>query len=461
MKRFHAVVVLCWTALGCTAAPPSSGAEPGEELSGGDTTVFDTTRNAFSFSARNLVGERRDPFFIGNAVFNRSWVTAPASVEGFDGLGPVYNAVSCSACHFKDGRGRPPAPGEPIISLLFRLSVPGSGETGEPLPEPAYGGQLNPYGVLGVPGEAMPVIEYEELPGTYDDGEPFSLRRPRYRFEQLAHGPLAPETMVSPRVAPAMIGLGLLESVPEEVILQRADPDDADGDGISGRPNYVWTVRTQRRSLGRFGWKANQPTVEQQVAGAYLGDLGITSPLFPTEGCTASQPECANAPSGGSPELDEDKLREVAFYSQLLAVPGRRDWEEPTVLRGKSLFGAAGCASCHTPQLTTGNRPEFPELSDQVIRPYTDLLLHDMGEELADNRPDFDANGKEWRTAPLWGVGLVQTVNRHTEFLHDGRARNLAEAVLWHGGEAAASRDAFKAMPKADREALLAFLESL
>jgi CxxC motif-containing protein (DUF1111 family) len=436
------------------------GAEPGEELSGGSSTVFDQSRDAFSFASPALKDERRDGFFVGNATFNRNWVTAPASAVGVDGLGPTFNATSCSACHLKDGRGHPPLAGEPTLSLLARLSIPGTGAHGGPVPEPTYGGQLQNAAILGVPTEGTVRIDYDELVGSYGDGTAYSLRRPRVAFDSLAFGPMAADVMISARVAPANFGLGLLEAIPEADILARADPDDADGDGISGRPNQVWDQTRGSVALGRFGWKANQPSIRQQVAGAFQGDIGITSPVFPDENCPAPQTDCAAAPSGGAPEIDEPKLVDVVFYGQTLAVPGRRDVGDATVLLGKALFAELRCASCHVPRFVTGPH-EVPELVGQTIYPYTDLLLHDLGDGLADGRPDYLATGREWRTAPLWGIGLVPIVNQHSLYLHDGRARGLAEAILWHGGEAEASKEAFRNLPADDRAALLRFLESL
>ncbi len=449
--------------LGALAAcGEGSSYEPGEELAGGDTTVFDRGRNAYALAARNLKGERRDRFFVGNALFNRNWVTAPASTTGIDGLGPTFNASSCSSCHFKDGRGAPPAaPGEPFLGLLLRLSIPGQDAHGGPLDEPAYGGQLNHRAILGVPAEGNATVAYEEIPGAYADGTPYSLRRPTYRLDGLAFGPIDPGVLISPRTAPFMIGLGLLEAVDEAAILALADEHDADGDGISGRPNEVWDPKHQRTRLGRFGWKANQAGLEQQNAGAFLGDLGITSPLHPAESCPPAQTACAAAPTGGAPELDQEKLDEVTYYSRLLAVPARRDYEAPEVLRGKALFRDAGCAACHVPELHTASLDGFPELEGQTIRPFTDLLLHDLGDGLADGRPDFLADGREWRTPPLWGLGLVGVVNDHTLLLHDGRARGFAEAILWHGGEAEPAREAFRTLDAGDRAALIRFLESL
>jgi len=442
-------------------APPLA-LPPEDPRSGGDTTVYDLTRQAYAQPAANLSGDRRDTFFIGNAIFNRGWVTAPASVADFDGLGPLFNASNCSGCHFKDGRGRPPlTEREQFLSMLVRLSVPGRGEHGEPVPDPGYGDQLQNDAVFGMAPEGRPRVTYVEEPGTFADGAPYSLRRPLYTIEQLGYGPLAPNVMLSPRVAPAVFGLGLLEAIPEQTIVSRADPDDADGDGISGRPNRVWDVARRATVLGRFGWKANQPDIEQQNEGAFLGDMGITSARFPAEVCTPAQAACSAAATGPTPQLRESLATDVLFYMKTLGVPGRRRVEEPGVRRGARLFAAARCTSCHVPETRTGVAEGFPELSLQVIRPYSDLLLHDMGEPLADGRPDFEATGSEWRTPPLWGIGLVHTVNQHTLLLHDGRARNLTEAILWHGGEAARAREAFRAMPAADRGDLVRFLESL
>ena len=269
------------------------------------------------------------------------------------------------------------------------------------------------------------------------------------------------DVMMSPRIAPHMVGLGLLEALAEDTILSAADPDDADEDGISGRPNWVFDVRLGDLALGRFGWKANQPSVEQQNAGAFLGDLGITSELFGNESCTSVQTDCASSASGGTPELDESKLHNIAFYARTLAVPARRGVGDPEVLAGRELFHEAGCAGCHVPSMKTGELDGHPELEHQVIWPYSDLLLHDMGAELEDRRPDFEASGAEWRTPPLWGIGLVESVNKHTYFLHVGRARGFAEAILWHGGEAEDAREAYRTMNKDERAALLRFLESL
>jgi CxxC motif-containing protein (DUF1111 family) len=452
------LVVAC----GDTGASPSpSGAEPGEELPGGATTnVFLFGSNAFSAQAANITPENEGFFFAGNGLFNQPWVQAPSSTEGRDGLGPLFNARSCDACHFRDGRGRPPLePGEDFIGLLVRLSVPGAGPHGEPLPEPIYGGQAQPFAIAGVPPELTPRLATTESTGTYVDGETYSLAVPLYSMENPAYGAPAGDMMLSPRVAPAMTGLGLLEAIPLARLTELADPDDADGDGISGRINEIWTGT--ETLPGRFGWKAEKPTVRAQSAGAFAGDIGMTSSLVPADDCTASETECLAAPNGGEPEVSEVILDRVATYSSLLAPPMRASHADPEVLRGKELFAALGCGSCHTPTHDTDPDAALPEVRAQRIRPYTDLLLHDMGEALADNRPTYGASGTEWRTPPLWGLRFYRVVNSHDRLLHDGRARGVAEAILWHGGEAEAAREAFRGATASERAALVTFIESL
>ncbi len=446
---------------GSSGSENSSGPPP-EAYSGGDTTIFDDTAKAFSLGLPNLSLERRRSFATGNSFFERTWVVAPASAVSSDGLGPVFNAISCSSCHTDDGRGRPPlADGEPFEGLLVRLSIPGTGPHGEPVPDPAYGGQFNHQSIPGVDGEGEITITYTEAPGTYPDGDPYSLRVPEYEFADLNFGSIDDDIMISPRVGPSVFGLGLIAAIDTGTLEDLADPDDTNGDGISGRPNYVWDALAGETRIGRFGWKANVATLEEQSSGAFLGDIGITSPLFPVQNCTAAQTACGAAPNGGTPEIDQEKIDFITFYMHTLAVPGTRDWDDPDVIDGRRLFDSVRCSRCHLPVIETGTHPDFPELSNQTIRPFTDLLLHDMGPDLADGRPDFLATGSEWRTPPLWGIGLQETVNGHTFLLHDGRARNLEEAILWHGGEAAQSRDLFKNLSRTDRAKLVRFLESL
>ncbi len=456
--------------------------EPGEDRPGGAATSRKTAldRNAFSHASGNMSFQRELDFKVGNGVFRKKWVSAPASTKSSDGLGPLYNARSCQLCHIKDGRGHPPEanwPDDNAVSMFLRLSVPPRTEAEiadlksrrrNVIPEPTYGGQLQDLAVQGLDAEGKMHIEYRTETVTLAGGETVALRRPQYSITGLAYGPLDPEIMISPRVAPQMIGLGLLEAVPEADILNNADPGDKDGDGISGRPNRVWSLARNKPVLGRFGWKAGNPTVKQQSAGAFAGDIGISNPLAHSSSgdCTVRQARCLQAPHGGSGkdgnlELNEKLLDLVAFYSRNLAVPQRRNAANAEILRGKENFHAIGCAACHRPKFRTGNDTQDVHLRNQLIWPYTDLLLHDMGEGLADHRPEGAANGREWRTAPLWGIGLTPQVNGHSFYLHDGRARSIKEAILWHGGEAKSARDAFAKMLKEDRERLIAFIKSL
>jgi CxxC motif-containing protein (DUF1111 family) len=404
----------------------------------------------------------RREFSVGNSFFNLAWVSSPSSTTARDGLGPTFNATSCSACHFKDGRGRglPDTEGAPHVSLLFRLGVKMGADT---MVHPAYGGQLQPHGVAGVPGEGRPFVRFETIVLQYPDGLWARLARPVYAFFDLAFGALGADTVVSPRVAPQMVGLGLVDSIPEAEILRREDPYDADGDGISGRANRVWSIERGQTMLGRFGWKAGQPSLLEQNAGAFAGDMGITSPLHPEEDCPSPQIDCQANRSGE--DIPAERLAQVTTYTQLLSVPARRNPQAPEVLRGREVFHTVGCASCHTPSYTTAADAAHDVLREQQIYPYADFLLHDMGDDLADDVSDTRFEGvattREWRTPPLWGIGLIATVNGHTRLLHDGRARGVEEAVLWHGGEGQRARDAFMAAPAADRAALVRFVESL
>ncbi len=437
-----------------------------KELLGGQASIFNVTPNAFGQPIPGLERHQQLLFFVGNSFFNQNWVTAPASTTARDGLGPLFNARSCASCHFKDGRGRPPEfDGEAPTGLLIRLGMTDKDIYGQRLPEPNYGLQFQDASIEGILDEGDFTVRYEEITGEYPDGTPYSLQKPSYSLENLNYGEMHPEANISARVANQMIGLGLLEAIKEEDVLAQADPTDKDKDGISGRPNWVYDELNNRMSIGRFGWKAEQPTVLQQSAHAFTGDLGITTTLTRQDHCTDVQTECANALNGnnaeGEFEIIADDLLKVTLYSSTLAVPAQRNFEDETVLQGETLFKAIGCESCHTESYQTGLHMTIPALSHQNIRPFTDLLLHDMGEGLADGVTDFQATGSEWRTPPLWGIGLFETVNKHTYYLHDGRARNLEEAILWHGGEAEESKQNFMNLDKLEREILITFLESL
>jgi CxxC motif-containing protein (DUF1111 family) len=444
-----------------------------DDKPGGDTTVYATGHNAFSFSAANLDEAGRTRFVIGNSFFRRNWVEAPSSTQARDGLGPHFIARSCGGCHIQGGRGPTPAfrtrlgPEQPV-ALLIRLSVPGEGIHGEPNPEPTYGGQFANAAVQGVKPDGKVLVTYADVKGRFADGTTYTLRSPRYRLADLAYGPLAAHTMLSPRLAPQLIGLGLIEAIPEQAIRANAQEQALRSDAIKGVPNLVWDAFAEQPLLGRFGWKANVASLAHQTASAFQADIGITSSRFAQETCTSRQLDCLAAPRGNKgdkPEIDDETLADVIFNQATVAPPARRNGDDPQVRQGQLLFHRAQCAVCHHPSYMTGE-PLFPAFSSsalvrQKIFPYTDLLLHDMGERLADGRPDFKASGRQWRTPPLWGIGLIPDVNGGTFLLHDGRARSVLEAILWHGGEAEASRQQVLKMNREARAALVKFVESL
>lgn len=478
-------------------AKPSIQTPGNPEMPGGETTVWATGANAFSLPSANLADAEKTRFFVGNSFFKRNWVQAPASTTARDGLGPHFIARSCSGCHALDGRGAPPdfkrdlgtdrtaqqqakTEAEPEheqpVALLMRLSIPGTNEKGEPNPDPVYGGQLGNAAIRGVKAEGKIAITHTPIKGQFADGTAYTLYKPHYRITDLGYGPMHPDVMIGPRIAPQVIGMGLLEAIPAEDIeanvIAQQQLNGPLNKTIKGKANYVWDVVAQKTLIGRIGWKANVASVAHQSAAAFLGDIGITSMYFPNQDCMPAQKDCLAAPSGAEEtadgiehEIRDELLGQVIFYQNTLAPPARRNINDPQVIRGEEIFHQAQCAQCHRPSYTTGN-PLYPQftsmaLSNQTIYPYTDLLLHDMGEDLADGRPDFLASGSEWRTPPLWGIGLVPDVNGHQFLMHDGRADGVMEAILWHGGEALASRDYVLKLDRKDRDALVDFVNSL
>ena len=455
-----------------------SRAEPFERSQGGaGTSRHAPNRNAFSHFGANLSFSDQERFNLGNALFRKPWVSSPSSTQASDGLGPLFNARACQSCHLKDGRGHPPENDPDATSMFLRLARTPSTEAESTalatlatptLPDPVYGEQLQDHAVSGLKPEGRMVIRYQERPVTLIDGTIVSLRAPVYAVEDLAYGPLHPNTTLSPRVTPAMIGLGLIEAIHTHDLAALEDPDDQDGDGISGRLARARDPVTGELVAARFGWKAQNATIRQQSAEAFAGDIGLSTPERPGAygDCTDAQTACLAMPSGvqtvlGDTEAPDPVLDLVTFYSGNLAVPARRDVDDPEVLRGKALFHASGCIDCHVPKFVTSRNAADAHHRFQLIWPYSDFLLHDMGDGLADAQPVGDASGREWRTPPLWGIGLTETVSGHTFFLHDGRARNLTEAILWHGGEASAARDRFAALQAEQRDAIIRFLESL
>ena len=431
---------------------------------GGSNSVNVQSANGFSLPSASMPLTQRINFSVGNSFFRNAWVIAPASTTARDGLGPLFNTSGCQNCHIKDGRGHLPTDNsDNAVSMLVRLSLPGkpSQASDGAIAHPVYGGQLQDFAIPGHQPEATIGFDYSTQSVTLNGGETVELRQPKLNLYDFAQTELEPTALTSVRIAPPVIGLGYLEALTEQQIVANADPDDRNGDGISGKAARVWDVATQQMALGKFGWKAEQPNLKQQNAMAFAGDMGLTSPLSPSDDCTAEQPHCLQAVNGGQPEVSDKILNLVTFYTANLAVPSRRNADSPEVVAGAAQFQNIGCADCHTPQWQVGEVADMPWLSNQTIYPFTDLLLHDLGPGLSDQRPVFNAEGQEWRTPPLWGIGLTATINNEFGYLHDGRARTLQEAILWHGGEAQASRDNYSTLSPAQRQQLLAFLNSL
>ncbi|WP_246673186.1 di-heme oxidoredictase family protein [Mesorhizobium sp. B2-4-14] len=452
--------------------------EPFELMQGGaGTSEKDVSRESFSQSSANITFEEEGTFKLGNALFRKNWVSSPSSTQASDGLGPLFNERACQNCHLKDGRGRPPQGDAGTTSMFLRLAREASSAEEKAaiadhqlpnFPDPVYGTQLQELAVPGLHGEGRMHVDYQERKVELTDGTVVSLRNPSYSVTDLAYGSLDPRTTLSPRLTPPMIGLGLIEQIAPTDILAHADPEDRDGDGISGRPNIVRDNPSGELRLGRFGWKAQTASIRQQAADAFSGDIGISTPEEPKHwgDCTAAQAKCLAMPNGvqdrlGPVEAPSPVMDLVTFYSQNLAVPARRDLAAPDVLAGKKVFYEIGCVACHTPKFVTRRDAPNKAQAFQLIWPYSDFLLHDMGPDLADGQAVGDATGNEWRTPPLWGIGLTEIVNGNSFFLHDGRARSQTEAILWHGGEGQKARDRFAAAGAAERDALLKFLESL
>lgn len=426
-----------------------------------------------------LTAEEKKRFREGEKVFNTFWLAVPNDLisqwwdlsrpgpgGGEWGLGPSFLATSCVSCHIQAGRGKAPeGEGGPLFMQSLRLSIPGEDAHGGPNPDPHYGLQMQSFDTVQrkdkslKAGEGEVHVSWQTESFRFADGSTVALRKPVIHVKHLNFGPLAEGVMMSLRNSPAIFGLGYLEAVSESDILALADSQQSQG--LNGRPNYVRDDVQDKMSIGRFGWKANQPSLRQQIANAFLSDIGITSALYPEQNCPPVQTECLTEIKSSKPELREELWGPLTFWTMALDAPAQRDRDKPAVRRGEKLFVQAKCALCHVPELKTGKLDGLPALSGRTIRPYTDLLLHDMGPGLADGRPDFRAGGADWRTPPLWGIGISRQVNGSTSYLHDGRARNLVEAIVWHGGEASASRDLFAGMPKRDREALIAFVQSL
>jgi CxxC motif-containing protein (DUF1111 family) len=460
VKKIYVITSLCGFVMAFSMCNKSGAfSEEGydDRLSGGSFTTLDASTQAFKQAIDGLTIRQERVHIIGDGTFDQVFVAAPA--PHFGGLGPIFNNLACNNCHRNDGGGFP-STGSSNSGLLMRISIPGTGDHGYPLAAPGFGIQIQDQALLGTTPEASVQITYTDLPVTYPDGSTVTLRQPAYSLKN-PYIPLPAGYMLSPRLAPRLIGEGLLENIPESTILSFVDAGDQNGDGITGKANYAYDNINNKTEIGRFGLKANTPTLQIQVATAYQQDMGVTSYAQPVESAFSQSQMNTIGAGDTEPELVDSLLNYVTFYVQTLAVPARRNVLDSVNKRGATLFTQVNCSGCHRPTMYTGVNAAI-NLSSQRIHPYTDLLVHDMGDGLGDGRPDLLATGNEWKTPALWGIGLLEKTNGGTAyFLHDGRGRTIEEAILWHDGEAAKSKTQFMQLNKADRNALLQFLGSL
>ncbi len=414
---------------------------------------------SFTQAKSGLSNDEMDEFILGKSFFRIPWVQAPSATTARDGLGPLFSANTCVNCHTKNGRGKV-FKAKNIVdrSHVIRLSVPSNGTDEHQrmiakigfIPEPNYGAQISINGVLGVPFEAKPSVYYSTKDVHYPDGFIVTLQQPIIKLKNLGYGDLYPNTIVSARIAPALVGLGLLEQITDAQILANEDINDINHDGISGKANRVWSNQTKQMEVGRYTWKASTPTVKHQSANAAINDIGLTNPIHEHQSCTPIQVECINVSEGfDKHELTAQRLNAMNYYLTHLKLPKSIITEH----QGKRLFSEIGCSQCHVPSYS---------LPGTTIYPYSDFLLHDMGGDLADGRSEFDALGNEWRTPPLWRLGRAALILKDNKnFLHDGRARNLEQAILWHGGEADKSKTLFMNLPISSRGKILQFLNEI
>jgi CxxC motif-containing protein (DUF1111 family) len=461
MKQKNFLLVVLFTLLGCSndhLVTPKL--DKAEFQPGGKATVSRLQQRSFVYNGSNFTKAQQLDFWTGFSLFRDPWVIAPSSTKDRDGLGPLFNTRSCISCHRAGGRG--PMSKEGISkpsALVLRL---GNKSAGHNTTDPHYGGQIQPRSIdKSLLGEAWLDLRYTQVTGHYADGQSYQLQKPSYQLTKLANGPLASDIALSPRYAPNIFGMGLLDAIDVEDLLALEDVNDLNNDGISAKYNRVPNVANGKTEVGRFGLKAKQPNLKQQVAAAFRDDIGITNSLFNRESCTELQNDCARWGEKGANEIPDKLLNLVVDFNRFLGVPPARNLNNEQIIGGRSLFYQTGCAQCHTPSYKTDESYPVEQLAGLTIWPYTDLALHDMGEGLADGVHEYSATGNEWRTPPLWGIGLQKKILGEQRFLHDGRARTLDEAILWHGGEGEKAKTQFIQLSQIQRKQLLGFISAI
>lgn len=432
-----------WTVLVCLALFVSAKVARAQDISalGGELTSDLTNQNAIQVTCPNVSSEeRRQDQLLGFITFHQNF-------DRREGLGPVFNNTGCGSCHRNNGKGplRLSRVNELGTTMVVKLSRKGLNSDGSPKSVPGFGEQIRDHALSSMNRKAQMSLRWRTVPGRYPDGSRYELRTPLLTFS--LQGYVSSQLVTSLRMTPAVIGPGLLEAISADTLIALSDPTDEDSDGISGRLQYVPSKRSEALEIGRFGFRGSNPTLEQQSGGAAYNDMGITNRLF--------------FDKAGEYELSDRDMDILVLYQALAGVPRARNQDDSRVISGKALFQQIGCDGCHRMTLVTA--PDAaPELRNQTIHPFTDLLLHDMGSGLADKRPEFQASGREWKTTPLWGLGFARNISSVTpHYLHDGRARSIEEAILWHDGEARSSRNQFKKLSKRERQDLLLFLKSL
>lgn len=422
---------------------------------GGATTVFSVNSKAYSAPAENLTEADNLRHDEGDAMFEVTFVSDPS--QPYHGLGPIYNSNSCISCHPGDGRAAFPTDLVRSRGFFMRVSLPGADSNGSPIPVPGFGTQVQNHAITGFKPEGTFGVSYTDSIVNFKDGTKVTLKVPHYTLTGVS-ATVPPNILISPRTSMPIYGLGLLEFIPEADLKALEDVEDKNKDGISGKINYVWDGVHKRTMVGRFGWKANTATLLDEAAGSFSGDLGVTNHYYPIE-IGKGQAFSDDGNTDGD-QMTKDQVDATEFYLRTLAVPAARNMNKKSVRNGARIFEGIGCAKCHVAKQRTLAAP-INALANQTFYPYTDMLLHNMGPALADRRPDFLADGYEWRTRPLWGIGLQEIASGHTNFLHDGRAKNITEAILWHGGESERSKAIFLKLKKKEREDLLEFLNSI